>query len=264
MAASMTFILSTGRIGSIFLAQQLKRHPQLRLEMSAHPSFRYESFRYLKWRHRAFGNGAYRQWLPLGFYYRRRLAASRRRLLRGGREHFVEINNYLFPMLPELKRAFPSAGIIHIIRDPRTFLPSALNRGWGLNPHDPRMTPLLTGEMTKNEWKGLSAVAKMCWYWLRTNAMIQEAGPVATITFERVFGNDHSGLGDLLEAIGVSRDFQEQVDFKQKTNQTPVAYVAGWKDWPREWKEECRPYFERAEKEFTVTRWYPDLLNGPT
>jgi hypothetical protein len=181
--------------------------------------------------------------------------------MRGAKERVVEVNNYIFPVLPELRRAFPEARIVHIIRDPRTFLPSALNRGWGLNPHDPRMTPVHTGEMKKDAWKDLTAVKKLCWYWLRTNAMILAAPPVATIPFEKIFGGDHSGFGDILEALGVARDFQAQVDFDAKTNQTPVSYIPGWKGWREEWKEECRPYFEAAEKEIGVRRWYPDLLS---
>ena len=254
----MTFVLSTGRIGSIFLAKQLDRHPDLLIKRSPH--HRTESFRYLRWRNHAFKNWTCRQWLPFGRYYRWKLASIRRKTMRGSNQHYVEVNNYVFPLYPELKRAFPSAKLIHVIRDPRTFLPSALNRGWCLNPHDPRVKPFHTGEMTKDEWKMLTGAQQLAWYWTHTNSMIQDFEPDATIRFEKIFRGDHSGFGDMLDVIGVPRDFEKAVEFGEKTNRTREFYVPSWENWQPEWREACRPFFDRAEKEFQVSRFYPDLL----
>ncbi len=259
MARSTTFILSTGRIGSIFIAKQLDRHPDLMVKRSPH--HRKESFRYLQWRHRAFKSVSLRQWLPFGLYYRWKLLLMRKSAMLDPRKHYVEVNNYIFPLLPELVRAFPRAKLVHVIRDPRTFIPSALNRGWSLNLHDPRMKPFHSGEMTRKEWKALTGIQQTAWYWLRTNEMILDAGPQTTITFESVFKGDHSGFSGILDAIGVPREFTESVEFGRKTNITREFYIPRWEDWENGWREACRPFFERAEEKFRVSRFYPDLLS---
>lgn len=259
MIKSITFILSTGRIGSIFLAKQLDKHPELLVKRSPH--HRKDSFRYLEWCNRAFGSGSYRQRLPLGAYYRWKFAAARRRTMNRWDGHYVEVNNYIFPLLPELKRAFPEANLVHVIRDPRTFIPSALNRGWCINRHDPRMKAFHTGEMTKDAWKTLTGAQQLAWYWMRTNAMILEAGPDMTILSETFFADDHKGFGDILDAIGVSRDFVNEVEFDNRTNTTKEFYVPKWEEWRQEWKDGCMPYFEEADRLFGATRFYADLLD---
>ena len=252
-----TFVLSTGRTGSVQLAASLRRHPALRVERSPRPNMRSEAIRYAQWRHGGFARDAWRSGLPLGLWYRAELGVSRRARMRDPARRYVEINNYL---LPELRRAVPGARVIQLVRDPRTFIPSALNRGWCLSRHDRRLTAVHTGELSREGWKALAPAAQLAWYWLRANAEIEAAAPAAVIPYERLFGGDREGLRELLEALGVAADFAERLDPGERANATRVAYVPRWEDWEPDWRAACRPWLERAERELGVARLYPDLL----
>ena len=259
MSHSVTFILSTGRVGSIFLAKQLSKHPELIVRRGPH--YRKESFRYLQWCNKAFNRSKIRQYLPLSLWYQWRLILSRWSLTHKRSCRYVEVNNYIFPFLPEIRKAFPKGRVIHIIRDPRKFIASALNRGWCLNRNDLRMKAFHTGEMPKRQWKKLSGVQQLAWYWMRTNEIILNAKPEATVTFESIFSDNHEGFAKILDIIDVSHDILNQIQFDTKTNETRNFYVPKWNKWKPEWRESCRPYFQEAERLFKVTRFYPDLLD---
>jgi hypothetical protein len=252
---SVTFVLSTGRTGSVFLKTALAKCDRVTVAPSG---FRHEAQRYVQWQQRSLRRGKLRHHLPMGAWWRWKLYLKRRPLI-GRRAHFVEINNALFPLIPELRRAFPGARVIHLIRDPRTFLVSALNRGWALSVHDRRMRASDWGEMSRREWKRLSAVEQLSWFWLRVNRLILDAEPSVTIRFEDLFAPERPGFQQLLDAMGISWDFGSAVSF-ERVNHTRVSYVPPWEEWPEAWQAEARRAFEEAERDLRVSRWYPDLL----
>jgi hypothetical protein len=258
MSSNVAFLFSTGRTGSIFLKDLLRRHTQVNVSESK-PNFRRESLRYLQWKNGTFRKTRFRAFLPLGWYYRWKFKLSRMLPMLDGRV-FLEINNYTFPMLPEIRRAFPFARVILLVRDPRTFLPSALNRGWFVNPHDYRMTGTHTGEIPRSEWQEKTGVQKLAWYWLRTNAMIFQARPDLVIRFEDIFGEHHEGLRKLLEVLEVSSDFITEEVFGQKRNSTSQFYVPRWEDWKPAWRQEAREVFRLAKGDPEISRLYPSLL----
>lgn len=164
-----------GPHGLIFLKSAFAARPDL--FTVAKSGFRHEALRCLRWRNGTLRKSRLRHHLPLGAYYGSKYSLSRRWAMRGRGKHFLEVNNYLFPMLPEVSSAFPKARLVHIIRDPRTFLVSAMNRGWFLSVHGEWMGAPDLGEMTRTEWRALAPHQQLSWYWLRTNRSSSRPGP---------------------------------------------------------------------------------------
>ena len=95
-----TLVLSTGRTGSIFLKGAFGSRPDL--FTVAESGYRQEALRYLRWKHRVLRKTSFRHRMPVGTYYRWKYYSRRRAAMLGGGARFIEINNYLFPMIAEI------------------------------------------------------------------------------------------------------------------------------------------------------------------
>ena len=120
------------------------------------------------------------------------LVRSRRRLVEKiTRPIYVESNWYLYGFLEPLKEVFGRPKILHVVRDPRTFIPSYINYGtfsglkkiaaeflpyWYLKPEqkDPK-TPL--------RWKQMSEPQRLAWHWHVVNQEIDRG--------KELYGDDY-------------------------------------------------------------------------
>ena len=147
----------------------------------------------------------------------RALALSRRRLLNSlTRPIYIESNWYLYGLLDALKPVFGKPLVLHVVRDPRTFIPSFLNYGtfrglkglatnllpyWYLRPEQ-------ADRNTPKRWAHMSEPERLAFHWGTVNRELDRAREVfgddyRLSRYEDLFNPDASGIRPLLEWIGL-------------------------------------------------------------
>jgi hypothetical protein len=147
------------------------------------------------------------------------LGQARRRLLRQLTQPvYIESNWYLYGFLDAMRPVFGNPKVLHIVRDPRTLIPSYLNFGtfrglkrlvtallpyWYLRPESCAPNPL------GRRWAQLSESERLGWHWYAVNREVERAGEVVgaenylMLKYEELFASDGSGLRRLLPWIGL-------------------------------------------------------------
>lgn len=157
------FVLSTGRTGTETLAALLDLVPTLAAHHEPSPLLYALSCT----AYRFGGQPATDAVLEEAFL------TARRELLAGalgtGRG-YVETSPQLTFLAPAIHAALPGARFIHLVRDPRNVVRSAMRRRWyDGNPHDgTRITPQ-SGTAAHALWGSFSAFQKNLWLWHETN-----------------------------------------------------------------------------------------------
>jgi hypothetical protein len=180
------------------------------------------------------------------------LTRSRAKLFAGVRTPvYVESNWYVYGLLEALPEVFGRVKVLHVVRDPKTYIPSGLNFGqfsglralattflpyWYLKPED---APRELGP--DKPWAQMTGVERLAWHWHVVNGEIDRVSPLfgqdfLRIRYEDVFGRDATGLGKLLEWIGLPDDagLRERMQEKKVNASTTKRRCAPWKDWSDE------------------------------
>ncbi len=164
----MIFILSTGRSGTRSLAEWFNRSRSVRAEHEPEPLLVDEIVRYVR---RELPEPAMAELL------------SQTRIQEAGGREYVESNHMLTYCIGALGRAFPGASYVWLLRDGRDVVVSLMARqtfeGQPLDDVEGewlmrRFSLAWFGEMSPAAWHELPAFAKACWYWEKTNALIEE------------------------------------------------------------------------------------------
>jgi hypothetical protein len=122
----------------------------------------------------------------------RALVRSRRRLVEKiTRPVYIESNWYLYGFLEAIKEVFGRPKILHVVRDPRTFIPSYVNYGtfsglkkiaaeflpyWYLKPEQYEKNP-------PKRWSQMSEPERLAWHWHVVNREIDRGA--------ELYGNDY-------------------------------------------------------------------------
>jgi len=143
------------------------------------------------------------------------------RIIKQNKVHtYLESNSWITGAVDLLYKVFPSSYIIHIVRDPATYIPSHLNktyenliRGviknaipfWILNGYQ-------AGDYKKNQWGKLSLEEQKAWYWFKSNNIIEKSllkyPRSIQLRYEDVFDEKYSGLKKILKFIDLTpKDF---------------------------------------------------------
>ena len=144
-------------------------------------------------------------------------AASRRRLFRAVRQPiYIESNNFLHGFLDVLGLLFDRPRVVHVVRDPRTFIRSWIDFGVfrGLKGFVGRYVPywLLKPELIEprpqRRWKDMPPPERIGWYWNAVNAVLDRAealfgGDYLRLRFEDLFTADLAAIRGLAEWIGL-------------------------------------------------------------
>lgn len=173
-------------------------------------------------------------------------------------KYYVESNPYLSLFTHIIQEAMPHLKIIHLVRDPKSYVVSSYNykppAGGGkygaYSKNDPRRRLAATDfpdDPWYNYWNEFSRFDKICWHWYKYNQLILDNAPADNsyllLRFEDVFNSDSSAsciqqivafLGLKLKP-GVSMDailstLQERKNVSQKTELT------SYDDWTAEQK----------------------------
>lgn len=244
------FVVSTLRTGTKFLAGVLDEYEGVRAYHEPSPTFHTEGNRYLRWKHGTFRNTRIRGLLPLGTLYRWKFYLRRSVRMWGGQaETYVETNGRFVPFLSEIKRIFPEASFVHVVRHPGRWARSSLCTGAFLFRETGRpMHPFDTGEMTRDEWFDLSPFERANWYWLECNRLIRAQNPSLTVTFESIFSEPHEGFQRLLDFLGVDSGFSPEI-FGSPTNSS-YKVLPPFEEWESSWKADLAPAMDRYDERY--------------
>jgi len=160
----MLFILSTGRSGTVTLAQLLNQIPGIEAFHEKPPELVPEARAYLK-----------------GDLPRDQLVALLRNTRKpsASRFEYAESNQKFSFIIDALREAFPKARYVWLIRNGLEVVSSWAHRKnyW---PHENkgiwsahRIRGDEVGAMSPSQWAGLSPFGKCCWYWAWTNNKIE-------------------------------------------------------------------------------------------
>ena len=234
-----TFIISTGRTGTKAIAQYLTDcYEGVTALHEPRPS----------WRLRLASNARLAN-RKTPDQLARLLANSRREICsRITTEHYVESNPFLFGFIDVLADVFPQPSLLHIVRDPRTMIRSALNfrsqRGikWLFSRFVPNwiIKPELMESGPSKTWAQMSLVERIAWYWATVNRHIQTAAEQAQLPckrkrFEDLFQADGSGvreLADWLQLVEKPGTLDQML--KQKVNASSSNEISLWDQWSKE------------------------------
>ena len=181
----------------------------------------------------------------------RTLVGSRRRLIEKiTRPVYIESNWYLYGFLDALKEVFGRPKILHVVRDPRTFIPSYINYGtfsglkklaahflpyWYLKPEQYENRPART-------WRQMSEPERLAWHWHIVNQEIDRAaglyGPdYLLVRYEDLFLKQVGeagppGLRPLLDWIGLPpSEKMVQLMRDKKLNASRNRGFPKWEQW---------------------------------
>jgi hypothetical protein len=230
------FVVSTGRTGTQFLADLFGRlgarashepGPKwLRLVSNAHVAGRLSSERAA------------------------RLVARVRRaeVEQAGAAPWVEASCLIYGLVDPLLASFPEAHVVQVVRDPRTYVRSAV--GWGayraggrplnLIPFRRLAPPQFRPRSLRGrvDWAGEGQFERLCWAWAAMNRSMREQGSgsarFSVVRYEDLFDPERSGptLRSLCSLAGfevddatLSRLAERRINAGRKTQEVP--------DWPK-------------------------------
>jgi hypothetical protein len=167
------FFLSTGRCGTKWFSELLKRDKSLAIFHQPVPSFAMQGKKIYEWYAKGNGNLSESEqelimemfWAGREDYLRYTYKTSKR---------YIETNNYITFFAPVLKQIFPDAKFVHLIRHPGEFVRSGVARSYYSGNIRDLMRPVpITGSYLE-KWKDFGRIEKTAWLWNETNMFIQD------------------------------------------------------------------------------------------
>ena len=171
----LTFVIASGRSGTLFLASLLKSDPLCHVY---HEPVQFEEIAHLRALMRPDSTESY-----LNKFRRYDI---QNRILRDNCQKYVEVNGYLRLHAADLKKTFPNCRIIHLVRDPRNVVRSHMNRSVLTDEH-----PIYHQKMknppplTNDEWRHMTRFEKLSWLWQYENRKMRNQA-CKTVRFESI------------------------------------------------------------------------------
>jgi ribonuclease HI len=237
------FMVSTGRTGTQFFGRAFNALPGIMATHEPRPDFLDLAMRYARGQcstHQA------EQTL------RQKRGALLREAQRQHCTHYLESNNRFFALLAPLRRVFPEALLVHVVRDGREYVRSGMSRPWYTEQDQElrrgrRLRALdFPDDPWHQAWNTLSRFEKICWRWQKKDNLIASAleeDPLAiTIRFETLF--DHSqeaGFRRLWDFLGLPPNVDPaplEAARSAPANATAQYTFPAWPEWSAEQKRQ--------------------------
>lgn len=229
-------IVSTGRTGTRFLAQYLSSHYP---DVEAHHTTDWSRLI------NVLGNMQLTGLIGEGAVLAAWRVLKAKRFAVTDKSYFVDSNNHLFAFAAMARRVYPGVRIVHVVRDPRTYVRSHLNwstqrtASYVANYLVPFWQPngWLLNEVGLKKWINMSKFDKFCWIWDFKNRLMASiestAAPYLRVRFEDVTGPPENS--DQLEAlarfIGLDAGSRRGGE-TAPVNQTTERRFPAWEQWP--------------------------------
>jgi hypothetical protein len=238
------FVLSTGRCGTLWLTKLLRLSKYTYVNHSDYPDLvRHSRLAYEKYDQN-----------PEAF--QEIIRATRDDFLIRAYEYnqsYIETNNRITFFAYAIKRVYPKAKFIHLIRHPGDFVRSGLNRGWyrETQRHDLGRIKMEDPEV----WNELSRTEKIGWLWNETNAYIVDflssipQTDFVQVRSEDMFSDQQSVLR-ICRFIG-ARDLSTPIIDRMQpiviNAQQRSEVKEPYSNWPEDQKDQLRRYATMAE-----------------
>ncbi|REJ67309.1 MAG: hypothetical protein DWQ31_11630 [Planctomycetota bacterium] len=233
----VVFVLSSGRTGTTAIARYLDegcRGVRALHEPTPSRTLRIASGRYLA------GKQKPKDMIRLLWRARHKLCGEIDEAV------YVESNPFLYGFLDALGEVFDSPRVVHVVRDPRTMIRSALNFGaqrglkwlantfvpyWLIKPEHLHFAP-------ERRWRQMSAVERIAWYWSVINAHLNRGEELygelyRRVRYEDLFAEDGGGVRELIDWIGLEeRPGELDKRMQQRINESRHAELPEWPAWP--------------------------------
>lgn len=198
----ITFILSTGRTGTQFFSNYLTEScSQILCLHEPRPSRRF------KW----YSNFYLINKIRPDFIARQYLRKRKSILSRSDFSHYAESSNFIFGCIPAIATVVPDISVIHIVRNPVSYIQSHLNKGFwsGIKGFTAKNIPgwleFIDPEIKHSGDPVLILAAR----WIYVNSVINayhEKYPSLFLRFEDIFGKDRDAG---IKSLDTVRDFLE-------------------------------------------------------
>jgi hypothetical protein len=227
------FVLSTGRTGTKTLAEGLAAED---IRSPHQPPFS----RLLTIASNCYLHG----WLPSEILEWLVTRLREPQLLNSDSRYYVQVFSLDYFPAKIISERYPNVYVVHIVRDPRTFVHSYLNwmhtrfKSWVANKLVPCWHPsgFFTGEMSWRQWRQLDDFQRVCWHWKYKNAVIERLFDgyerYLRIRFEDLFlAQRVEILRDLLTFAGIPYEERLGAMLQTRTNESRKTHFPVWEDW---------------------------------
>ena len=218
------FIVSSGRTGTKAIAQHLSRcYPNVWAAHEPSPSWRLRMATT-----RALCGKASREEL------RSMLVRLRGDLVgRAAQRIYVESNPYLSGFVEVLGEVFEDARVVHVVRDPRTYVRSGVNFGAfsGLKKLAAEFCPNWFPKCAN--WSELDAIERLAWFWALVNSHLNRGETIyrqryLRIKYEELFAE---GLERLTDWMGLERSSALREEANRERVNASRGRLPAWEQW---------------------------------
>ncbi len=221
------FVLSTGRTGTQFLATHFAQKPNTVAVHEPRPS----------WRLRLL-SGARLEGMATDEELAGHLRALRQSVLNdASSDIYVESNPFLYGFAAAIPEVFGNAVVVHIVRDPRHYVRSAIDHGnaHGIKHAFNHHVPFWTARADRSdETANVTPLERLAIYWRDINTLISStADPqhYLVVRFEDLFGS-LGPINEIEQALGAKLT-TEMAALGTRMNQSPTR-KQDWEDWELE------------------------------
>jgi len=161
------------------------------------------------------------------------------------RQFHIDANCFLYGIASLAPELYPNLKVLHIVRDPRTYVTSHLNfsrqKGTSFiaNYFVPfwQPNPFLIGELPLKRAIGFTRFEKYCWIWNFKNRVMEgleiSITPYLRVRFEDLFntGNPEEVFGKVTDFLGLPRVSDISERFLQPANTSAKTDFPEWREW---------------------------------
>jgi len=161
------------------------------------------------------------------------------------KQFHIDANCFLYGVAPLAPELYPNLKVLHIVRDPRSYVTSHLNfsrqkgTSYVANYFVPfwQPNPFLVGELPLSKAFGFTRFEKYCWIWNFKNRVMEglenSATPYLRVRFEDLFntGNPEEAFGNITDFLGLPRVTGIRDKFREPANTSSKADFPEWREW---------------------------------
>lgn len=175
--------------------------------------------------------------------------------------YYVQVFSLDYLPAQIISERYPNVYVVHIVRDPRTFVQSYLNwmhgrfKSWMANKLVLGWHPsgYFTGDMSWSEWRQMDEFQRICWHWVYKNTLLEslfeDDERYVWIRFEDLFlTQDLEALKETLAFIDIPYQERFEAMLHESKNASRKTYFPAWEAWHPTWcarmDELCAPMME--------------------
>jgi hypothetical protein len=251
----VVMILSTGRTGTMAVAEYFnKGFNGIRAVHEPRPSWRLRIAA-----HKYMAGQISREQAIRAF-----VQAREQQIARTQQPIYAESNPFLVGLLDIMNEVFDRPKIVHIVRDPRTMVRSALNFGahrglkrwtaellpyWVIRPEQMEANP-------RQRWQEMTPLEIRAWMWGMKNEWLEKGAELygkdyLRVRFEDIFGQNSNGLRKIADWIGVEEK-PGMVDklLTKKVNASRPTRMPTWDQWTDTDRQQLMQYCGKLMAEY--------------